>query len=53
MFRPLKAIFRLNIKEYIYIYIYIYIYYNAVKWTRSRLNEVIKYFYVGTAHIGQ
>ena len=45
MFRPLKAIFRLNIKEYIYIY------YNAVKWTRSRLNEVIKYFYVGTVQI--
>jgi len=24
MFRPVKAIFRLNIKQYIYIYIYIY-----------------------------
>ena len=26
MFRPLEAIFRLNIKESVYIYIYIYIY---------------------------
>ena len=37
MFRPLRPIFRLNIKEYTH--------HSAIKWTISRLHKVFMAFY--------